>query len=99
MSKGKKMPTNEKVAEAITYLEPRVIHADANPIVPFAKSGDQNPITVEHSVMMSVLRMPEFQTDEWEPLYGMIRQCSSNTISREYPCLWIRAVVNRLKEI
>ena len=79
----------------LTLLRQRMEYADANPIVPRATNGDQNAITLPHAEMdgyLSALRGPEWEflrQLRWEP-------AASGCISREYPGLWVRAMLQAL---
>jgi hypothetical protein len=67
----------------LTPLRVKLAHADENPVVRLAANGDQNPITVPH--------------DEWRYLWELRHEPSAQAcISREYPGLWIRALINEL---
>ena len=85
---------NSMFADAIAELRRRVEHADTNPIVPNALNGDQNPITVSHEMMRPLLN--NLSGSEWDYLREQLQR-SSGTVSREYPCAWIRAIIKALE--
>ncbi len=80
----------------ITPLRVKMAHADVEPVVEFAANGDQNPITVPHAEMDAYLKQIG-NGPEWQHLRNLRRDpaCQSS-ISREYPGLWIRAMINAL---
>lgn len=85
---------NSMFAESIAELQRRVEHADANPIVENALNGDQNPITVSHQMMRPLLG--SLSGGEWHHMRELLQR-ASGTVSREYPCAWIRALVKALE--
>lgn len=86
--------TNFTFADSIAELKRRVEHADANPIVQNALNGDQNPITVSHEMMRPLLG--SLSGSGWDYMRQQLQR-ASGTVSREYPCIWIRELVKALE--
>lgn len=76
----------------IAELQRRLDHADANPVVLLARNGDQNPITIDHAMMMPLLRSAPYQGDEWNPLRAQV-QAQLGTSSGNYSGRWVRSIL------
>lgn len=85
-----------EIAATLLELDRRVKHADQHPVVEDAANGDQNPITVWHSEMLPLLNVAPFTGPEWDYMREQ-QKMQRRTISGQYPCAWIRAMVDAVK--